>query len=544
MYMNFTLVVPSATVVPAELQSLGRLPGIVYPINGKITFDYIFEQYSSISSAIKVICYENAEIVHRRLSMYHDIEILDLDYLDDLAHTIRFAINDIENPVIINFADTIVLDSFPSECIDAFFYAEDFVSSMWTFFEDSNGRITKIYDKISGLAEGKGKLFVGVFMISDTKLFSYCLDKSIEEKRVDESCFFSAIRMYSEKKHFEMIYTDKWFDIGHANKYFNANLEVKTREFNHISIDKERGILRKTSDDRDKFIGEIRWYLKLPSDIEYVRPRIFCYSLEYENPFVEMEYYSYHTIHELFLHSDLLYSQWLEIFGKIRFILSDFRRYSVRGIGISSSLEKMYLVKTIQRIERIKENNSFKGFFEKSIIVNGRKYEALNKIIDILTIEIPSKLFNIDEFCIIHGDLCFANIMIDNNYSFVKVIDPRGKFGEFDIYGDFRYELAKLFHSIDGRYDYIIKDLFDLSYDLENNIIKYSIIERKRDYNLYKLFLEVFKKEIDGKLHEIELIEALLFLSMIPLHKESLEHQIVMLAVGLDILSRVVDIDV
>ena len=51
-----------------------------------------------------------------------------------------------------------------------------------------------------------------------------------------------------------------------------------------------------------------------------------------------------------------------------------------------------------------------------------------------------------------------------------------------------------------------------------------------------------FKDEIGTDLAKIELIEALLFLSMIPLHKESYEHQLVMLGTGLDILNRVIDI--
>ena len=71
------------------------------------------------------------------------------------------------------------------------------------------------------------------------------------------------------------ILTENWFDIGHEDKYYNSKIAVRAREFNHITIDKNRGILRKTSDDKDKFIGEIKWYLKLPADIEYVRPRIF-----------------------------------------------------------------------------------------------------------------------------------------------------------------------------------------------------------------------------------------------------------------------------
>ena len=40
------------------------------------------------------------------------------------------------------------------------------------------------------------------------------------------------------------------------------------------------------------------------------------------------------------------------------------------------------------------------------------------------------------------------------------------------------------------------------------------------------------------------MIEALLFLSMIPLHSESIKHQMVMLGTGLEILNRVVNIQV
>ena len=152
-------------------------------------------------------------------------------------------------------------------------------------------------------------------------------------------------------------------------------------------------------------------------------------------------------------------------------------------------------------------------------------------------------LFDVEEFSIIHGDLCFANIMVDENYSFIKVIDPRGKFGDFDVYGDFRYELAKLFHSVDGKYDFIIKDLFKINYKSEENEINYSIINRVRTFDLYQTFLDVFKEAIGNNLKKIELIEALLFLTMIPLHNESFEHQLVMLGTGLEILNRVINIE-
>lgn len=75
--------------------------------------------------------------------------------------------------------------------------------------------------------------------------------------------------------------------------------------------------------------------------------------------------------------------------------------------------------------------------------------------------------------------------------------------------------------------------LLVISYPLGKHIAK-----------VYKVFLDTFAAEIGNDLRKVELIEALLFLSMIPLHGESIRHQMVMLGTGLEILNRVVNIQV
>ncbi len=542
--MKSRIIIPTAKLVPEELWNLGKLPGIIYPINQRIVFDYLYEQYVSFPN-IDIICYEEAEKVQRRLEEYikDGIRISILDSLSDLGHTVYYALRDVFGAVIINFADTIVMDDISALAgIDAFYCYEDYMSETWTYFDEKNGSITDIYDKKTIDSDKKKKLFVGVFSITDSVYFRKCLDEAFERESIGMSTFYFALKLYSAKHPMRAIMTENWFDIGHQDKYYNSKLEVKAREFNHITIDKNRGILRKSSDDKDKFIGEIKWYLKLPSDIEYVRPRIFDYSTSYDSPYVSMEYYSYHTLHELFLYGDLGRQQWIDIFNRIRFVCDDFKRYTVKDEKMFSSLEEMYLRKTLQRIDDIRKDKRFNCFFEKNISVNGKKYINLNEIMKLLQRIIPEYLYDVEYFTIIHGDLCFANIMIDSNFSFIKLIDPRGKFGSFDIYGDQRYELAKLFHSIDGKYDYIIKDLFKTEYDTDSARITYTIKERKPNLDLYKVFIETFCEEIGDDQKRIELIESLLFLSMIPLHCESFEQQIVMLGTGLDILNRIVDI--
>lgn len=539
---TINVIIPSAKLIPEELQGIGKLPSVIYPVNDKIVFDFLYSQYNGLCDRFKILCYEEAQKVHAKLSLYknENIEVIDITELKDLAHTIYFGLDD-DQSVIINFGDTIVMDDILENQSDCFYYSEDYISEKWTYYRIENGRLEILCDKKTpnGNYINEEKLFVGVFYLSDSSALKKCMEYAFEHSQGSTSLFFQALKLYSEIHPLNEIKTSNWFDIGHADEYFNSRLEVKAREFNHITIDKNRGILTKTSDTVDKFIGEIKWYLKLPADVEYVRPRIFSYSTDYENPYVCMEYYAYHTIHELYLNGALDMYQWEKIFKRIKFIIDDLKRYRISDEKILASLEDMYITKTILRLEKIKKGR-FKSFFTDKIIVNGVAYQDLDAIVLKLKNVIPSMLYDVKEFTIIHGDLCFSNMMIDSNFSFIKVIDPRGKFGSFDMYGDSRYELAKLFHSVDGKYDYIIKDRFELCYN--GNNVDFTIQDKNIDFNLYDILLKVFKEEIENDLEKIELIEALLFLSMVPLHNESFEHQLVMLGTGLEILDRVIDI--
>ena len=528
------VIIPAAKLVPEDLWNVGKLPSIVYPINQNIVFDYLYKQYNEECKSFEILCYEKKEEVHERLSTYNKtkIHITDLNKLKDLGYTIYYGLENIKSEsVIINFADTIVLDNIFENEEDCYYYSKDYVSDRWTFFEE----------KIE--TSDKKNLFVGVFQILNVKYFKECLEKAFSKRNLKMNTFYYALQLYSETYHLKAIETYNWFDIGHADKYYNSKLEVQARNFNHIKIDKERGVLCKYSDDKEKFIGEILWYLKLPTDLEYIRPRIYNYSINYDKPYVEMEYYSYHTIHELYLFGDLSVNQWRDIFKRILFICNDLKRYKVKDDGTKEALQEMYYTKTLNRFKKLKTQNPiFNNFFEREIKINGIKYKSLNDILKVLKEIIPEMLYDVEEFNIIHGDLCFSNIMIDNNFNFIKVIDPRGKFGKYDIYGDDRYEIAKLLHSIDGKYDYIIKDMFKVKTDFENNNIKFEIVDNKHDYDLKEIFLNVFNSIIKDDIKKIELIEALLFLSMVPLHNENIEHQCVMLATGIQILDRIIDI--
>ena len=222
------------------------------------------------------------------------------------------------------------------------------------------------------------------------------------------------------------------------------------------------------------------------------------------------------------------------------FIVEEFQSYKAPcdKAAAQSAAKAIYIDKTLQRLDRLRTNDDFKNFFTRKIIINGKAYPSLNEIISCLPDMVARLLFeNVEEyFSVIHGDLCLPNILIEAEHKFLRLVDPRGKFGDFDIYGDRRYDLAKLLHSLEGNYDFIIADKFKVSF--HDTTIDY---EFTLDFaEIRKIFFEVFKEQLKN-LPALRLIEATLFLSMIPLHADSFSRQLVMLARGVELFETVLE---
>ncbi|MCC9084872.1 hypothetical protein LOS25_04625 [Enterococcus faecium] len=109
---------------------------------------------------------KKADKVHRRLKNYHDsrIHICDLPELGDLGQTVYFGLSDEDEPVLINFADTIVMESMSDIEMDTFYYSEDFVSSTWTYFKINEGIITDIHDKEEAYVSDKRENYLLAYL--------------------------------------------------------------------------------------------------------------------------------------------------------------------------------------------------------------------------------------------------------------------------------------------------------------------------------------------------------------------------------------------
>ena len=136
-----------------------------------------------------------------------------------------------------------------------------------------------------------------------------------------------------------------------------------------------------------------------------------------------------------------------------------------------------------------------------------------------------------------HGDLCFNNILFEPFSSTIRLIDARGSFGNQSatIYGDQKYDYAKLSHSAVHFYDYILAGRYQFEIKQEN--INYSFHTNEN----YEVIANRCNNQIkkDGySVNDINFIVGILFLSMTPLHSEDSLRQKLMFIHGLYILNK------
>lgn len=535
------LLLPSAKLITEELQNkFGKIPPVLIPVGKGTILDEIYNRDKDKYDKIIVIGKKNISLIQEYIDKKkYNIELIEVDELNDIGYSVFYALNNIDNirefdEIVVNFGDTLSEYS-DSEEKNIIYFKEVSESDRWTIFK-KDGNDLLIHDK-KELDDEYFNAFIGIFKFSNAKLLLNILRDNINS-HTQLDTFYYSIKKYNEFLSFDIQRVEKWFDLGHEDNYNNSKKDVQARYFNTIDINRNKGMIKKYSEEVEKFRNEILWYLKLPNTIQYLAPRVFDYSIDYNNMYINMEYYGYTTIHELFMYGELNKSQWRNVYNSIFLAIEDMKAFTekVDKDKLYNTLNEMYYVKTIERLNKLRQEEKFINFFNEEIVINDIKYKSLNYYINNLK-DILKKngIYELEKINIIHGDLCFANILYDLNSGIIRLIDPRGKFGEYDIYGDYRYDLAKISHSVNGKYDYIINDLFDISETEEG--IKFNLVATENSKLSEKIFYEYLSKEEKNK---IQLIEALLFLSMIPLHKDYPERQLAMMCTGIQLINKYV----
>lgn len=534
--MKRTLLMLSAAKITDDMQTtFGTIyPAMIPVTDGERIIDHTVKQYHDLMDDMYVAVSASDDSVAEHINQKElPIEPIQIASGLNLSEAVAQSLQVLRQKTTLDsltivFGDT-VIENDDLTPLDTIFTHQVGDAGRWTTVDyDQAGRVV-FTDKVMPADEQASfKAAVGVF--------SFGFGQELAEDWQGAKSFYENLKIYDQKHPLKTTGTKQWLDFGHSDKYAEAK-QVEARFFNKTNIDFKRGIIRKESTDVDKFLGEVKWYLKLPKRLSYIAPRIFDYSLNYNAPFVEMEYFSYESLHNLFLYGNFELGFWREIIDELFFLRSEMNQYQVQvnQEEYQKTVADMYLDKTVDRLHRlIDEDDFYATIADKPLKINGEQYPSINEIIEALPkVLTASGVLRGQTFAVIHGDFCMTNILYDNTKHVMRLIDPRGKFGKFDIYGDAKYDYAKMMHSFSGKYDCIISDMFHVDAD-DSGRLDYGLTVTGNEEKIGNLFETMLQEHLGDEktFQQIQLIESLLFLSMIPLHKDKPERQKAMLAVG------------
>lgn len=541
------LVVPTAKLVGIDLQTVhGPVPPVLVPLRTVPLLASLIQTYESSVDVIYVLVHEGADQVVAYLEFFPHpkVDLVEINPGGSLADTISDFI--VKRPeifemdhVIINLGDTLTSPlSAEHQAANFVAYADTQESARWTLFRNSENAFWEISDKQYREDISTWHTFLGVWGFRDFSEFASILNRTAATNGV--SHFYIAITEYFAHHAPVLVKPAQWIDYGHADNLNIARREAMNhRSFNSMSFERGGSSIKKSSQNTAKLIDEIEWVLSQPDALRPFTPTIYSYDLAPDQPWVEMEFYPYPSLDEclVFARHDL--DVWERIFNRVFEVLDLQGEEQLVATDLSLDLKTMYIDKPRERIAHFLDTIAIDVPIDEPLYVNGVKCPSLLEATELLPQLLESAgALRADAFVRLHGDLCFGNILYDTHHHLLKMIDPRGRFGRNKNFGDSYYDLAKLSHSVHGKYDFIVLDQFSLHREGEARF-ELKFRERPDHGEIARMFeRKLADRSVDAR--RVRLIETTLFLSMLPLHSTRPDHQMAMLLRGLSLLAECV----
>lgn len=280
-------------------------------------------------------------------------------------------------------------------------------------------------------------------------------------------------------------------EFGILEEYEKLRQE-KCRPFNRITVDGDV-LIKEAVDEQGKklVVKECAWYEKAKENSGQILPHIYC-----TTP-LKMEYIRGKNIYEY----QLSHGEKRGILEILIHALQQLHQ-SEQVEADSFSMKEAYYGKTMERLSKIEDLIPFGR--DKRIYVNGKS--CRNVFFHKRELERKLERISCKAFHFIHGDCTFSNLMLRGDGKPV-LIDPRGYFGYTELYGDVRYDWAKLYYSIVGNYDQF--NLKNFRLDIGEDGISLKIAS-----NHWEDMEEVFFELTGADQDEIRLLHAVIWLSL------------------------------
>jgi len=348
---------------------------------------------------------------------------------------------------------------------------------------------------------GTKSALVGIYYFNNSKLFDANLITAMTKDVIKGEHQISSLLEITPDLFYLNDLTEFWYDCGELNTYYDSkarliNKSANSRDFNNLSVDTLLNTITKSSKSLGNQIeSEKNWYKLLSEKQSLFVPR--CLTSDLGSITLSLE--SGSTLSEMFLYEKISTGNWKVIIDKLFTIITKvFHEPTLKTeVDVSNAFEQY--VKTA--------NTRFKQitFTEDNELV---QQFVLNTGTAAISLSTPSKC--------IHGDLHFGNILFEPFNGTIKLIDPRGKFGNSNgISGDRNYDYAKLLHDWIGGY-ILINSGIDVIHPTKSN--EFNFI---RDYMITKLK----ERLTDLELENIIKMSIFLCVTCIPLHGDNPKKQ-------------------
>ncbi len=519
-----TAIIPAGGKPTNTILRHTTLPDAMLPINGKPVIGYILEDLldRNIKHAVVALHEEDTHTetyITKKFGTKITLTVIRGNNPSrGLGHVISESLTHVpdNHQVLIYLGDTVYRGPLS--------FHEDFVvtskefdhPSQWCIIEDDG--TTQCYINKPTTYAGNGHALTGLYFFTDTPALKATALKI--DTTHDHHELFHTLDAYP--KRFALINAEGWYDCGNIENYYRAKVDfLKIRSFNTITYNDLYGSITKTSQKVDKIADEINWYKNVPPNLKIFSPRLLDFEITKEQASYSLEYYGYQSLADYFTFNHFDARIWEIIIKRLLEIMRLFAGHSTELP--QSYYTDMYLAKTLERVAELSRDADWRDLLNTTYVtINETRYDGWPIIKETLPHLVTFITSHARASCI-HGDPCFSNILFDPESSIMKLIDPRGSFGETSVYGDHHYDIAKIRHSIHSRYDFIVGDLFELTRERFASFT-FTTYHDESHERIARFFDD--RLQVAGyNLRVIQLIEALLFMSMISLHADAPNRQ-------------------
>lgn len=538
---KITAIIPAAGRPTNKIIFNNNLPDAMLPINGKPVIGYILEDLMSRKIFdVVVVLNKNDQHTGKYIVQKYG-ERCNLKIIYDkgkrgLGYSIYLGANLVSaGKILVYLGDTIYKG--PLGFSHSFLVVSDKFddSTKWCFVEKKNKKLSFINKP--EFYNSPGKIICGLYYFSDGSLLKKIAGKEELGKEIVD--WYKIISDYAIQDCPRLIKSERWYDCGNIENYYQAKIDfLRLRGFNSIKYDDLFGIITKTGTRKQKIRDEINWYLNLPDKLKIFTPRVLNCRANVKQPSYSLEYYGYQSLDDIFIFGYLDEKIWRLIIERLLEIVKLFKKYGRKVPRTDYHL--MYRDKMLERLEDLKEDKRWRKILDCSEIwLNGRTYKNVGYFRPQIE-KVANKMYDSSEMGVVHGDLCLNNILFDPGNRLFKLIDPRGRFGHSNIYGDVKYDLAKLRFSLVGHYDFIVSDLFKVKMETTKTGDKFFCHDYSDSYHQkIGCCLDNLLVKHGHDLEKIKIIEALLYLSVVPHHYDYPERQLAMYLTAVKKLNEV-----